>query len=282
MKIGWIGAGIMGGPMIGHLLDHKHEVHVYARNVKKITAVLEKGAILEKSIRDLVESCDVICTMVGFPSDVKEVYEEIFKWIKKGQTCIDLTTSSPKLAMELHEQAQACQADMLDAPVTGGDVGAQKGTLTILVGGNKEIYDKMMPVFEAFGKDIYYCGKAGHGQYVKIANQIMIANNLQGICEAYQYLEDRSVDPNLIISCLKNGAAGSRQLDLNGQKMFDEDYAPGFYVKHFIKDLKIATNETDLSLPGVHTVIKEYLELVDRGYSEKGTQCLIEYFKLDA
>lgn len=279
MKIGWIGAGIMGSPMVMHLIDNHFEVHVYARHVEKIKSVLDKGAVLEKTIKDLVQASDVICTMVGFPTDVKEVYEEIFKWITPGKVCIDFTTSSPKLAEELSLLGEKKYVDVLDAPVTGGDVGAKNGTLTVLVGGKKDIYEKTKMIFEAFGKDIYYCGKAGNGQYVKIANQIMIANNLQGICEAYQYLSDMSVDENMIISCLKNGAAGSRQLDLNGQKMFDGDYAPGFYVKHFIKDLKIATNESKIPLTGVNTVINEYLDLVDRGYSEKGTQCLIEYFK---
>lgn len=279
MKIGWIGAGIMGGQMAVHLIDNHFEVHVYARHVEKIKSVLDKGAVLEKTIKDLVQASDVICTMVGFPADVKEVYEEIFKWITPGKVCIDFTTSSPKLAEELSLLGEKKYVDVLDAPVTGGDVGAKNGTLTVLVGGKKDIYEKAKMIFEAFGKDIYYCGKAGNGQYVKIANQIMIANNLQGICEAYQYLSDMSVDENMIISCLKNGAAGSRQLDLNGQKMFDGDYAPGFYVKHFIKDLKIATNESKIPLTGVNTVINEYLDLVDRGYSEKGTQCLIEYFK---
>lgn len=279
MKIGWIGAGIMGSPMIMHLIDRQYEVHVYARHAEKIKPVLDKGAILEKEIKNLVQECDVICTMVGFPSDVKEVYEEIFKWVDAGKVCIDFTTSSPKLAEELNALGIQKQVDILDAPVTGGDVGAKKGTLTVLVGGKEEVYEEMKPIFESFGKDIYYCGKAGNGQYVKIANQIMIANNLQGICEAYQYLSDMSVDENMIISCLKNGAAGSKQLDLNGQKMFDGDYAPGFYVKHFIKDLKIATSESKVPLTGVKTVINEYLDFVDRGYSEKGTQCLIEYFK---
>lgn len=209
MKIGWIGAGIMGSPMIMHLIDRQYEVHVYARHAEKIKPVLDKGAILEKEIKNLVQECDVICTMVGFPSDVKEVYEEIFKWVDAGKVCIDFTTSSPKLAEELNALGIQKQVDILDAPVTGGDVGAKKGTLTVLVGGKEEVYEEMKPIFESFGKDIYYCGKTGNGQYVKIANQIMIANNLQGICEAYQYLSDMSVDENMIISCLKNGAAGT-------------------------------------------------------------------------
>lgn len=281
MKIGWIGAGIMGCPMVCHLLDNDHEVHVYARHPEKVKTALDKGAKLENSIQSLVEKVDVVCTMVGFPSDVQEVYNEIFKYIKTGKYCIDFTTSSPDLAKTLYEQGREKGVHVLDAPVTGGDVGAIKGTLTILVGSDKEDFDTMHPIFEAFGLAIHYCGKAGSGQYVKIANQIMIANNLQGICEAVQYLKVKDLDENLIITCLKNGAAGSRQLDLNGQKMLEEDYAPGFYVKHFVKDLKIALEKQDISLVGVETVIKEYLELMDKGYSDAGTQCLIEYFKGD-
>lgn len=279
MKIGWIGAGIMGLPMVGHLLKNGYEVHVYARHVEKVKTVIDEGAILESSIESLVQASDVICTMVGFPSDVKEVYEKIFKASQGKKICIDFTTSSPELAKELYAEAKNKEIDVLDAPVTGGDVGAKNGTLTILVGGDKAVFEKVYGIFECFGSQIHYCGNAGTGQYVKIANQIMIANTLQGICEAMYYLSSKEIDESLIITCLKNGAAGSKQLDLNGQKMLDMDYAPGFYVKHFVKDLKIALEEKDISLDGVQKVIQEYVDLMDRGMADKGTQCLIEYFK---
>lgn len=279
MKIGWIGAGIMGLPMIGHLMNEGFEVHLYARNFDKVKSALDKGAIKEESMESLVQNVDVVCTMVGLVSDVREVYDEIFKYVKVGQTCIDFTTSSPELAKELYQKGKEIGVHILDAPVTGGDVGAKNGTLTILVGADTEDFEKMYSIFDAFSGAIHYCGNAGSGQYVKIANQIMIANNLQGICEAIQYLNSKDIDENLIITCLKNGAAGSKQLDLNGQKMLDKDYEPGFYVKHFIKDLNIALDRKTIPLTGVENVVKEYLELVDKGYNEKGTQCLIEYFR---
>lgn len=277
MKIGWIGAGIMGAPMIMHLLENSHEVHVFARHPEKIQDLKEKGVLVEDSIKSLVQHSDVICTMVGFPSDVKEVYKKIFDVIEPGKTCIDFTTSSPDLAIELHEKALKRHVIMMDAPVTGGDVGAKNGTLTILVGSEPQEFEDMREIFSCFGTHIHYCGPAGSGQKVKIANQIMIANTLQGICEAMQYLQSQDMSSQSIIDCLKNGAAGSKQLDLQGEKMIHEDYAPGFYVKHFVKDLKIATEH--ISLAGVRQVLREYNQLISEGMSNSGTQCLIEYFR---
>lgn len=279
MRIGWIGTGIMGNPMVSHVLKHSYEVHIYARHPQKVQNLVSKGAILESTIESLVAHVDVICTMVEFPRDVKEVYDKIFACIQKGQICIDFTTSSPKLAQELNIEAKKHHIEILDAPVTGGDVGAQAGTLTILVGGNQDVFYQMQPLFQNFGSQIEYCGQAGNGQYVKIANQIMIADTLQGICEAMVFLHQNHVPEDLIYKYLRNGAAGSRQLDLQGQKMLDKNYDPGFYVKHFVKDLKIAVNECTVSLHGVNQVIAEYINLMDNGYSDCGTQCLIEYFQ---
>ncbi len=279
MKIGWIGAGIMGNPMVSHLIDHGFEMHVFARHPQKVQNLIEKGAILENDISSLAACCDVICTMVGFPSDVKEVYETLFASIKPGTICIDFTTSSPDLAIELAQKGAKKQVTVLDAPVTGGDVGAKQGTLTILVGGPKDTFDQLQPVFSAFGKDIFYCGKAGAGQKVKIANQIMIANTLQGICEAMTYLKSQGSDPALVIQNLQNGAAGSRQLELLGPKMLQNDFDPGFYIKHFVKDLRIALNQKEVQLTGVQNVINEYITLMDQGYQDLGTQALIKYFQ---
>lgn len=279
MKIGWIGAGIMGQPMVIHLLKSGHDVHVYARHPQKVTDAKNAGCSMESSIESLVHSCDVICTMVGFPSDVKEVYEKIFSCIESGKICIDFTTSSPSLAKDLYMKGKELGVSVLDAPVTGGDSGAKAGTLTILVGGDKDVFDRCVPLFEAFGSQIEYCGQAGYGQHVKMANQIMIANNLQGICEAMTYLDCKGVDESMVFRFLRNGAAGSKQLDFQGKKMLENDNAPGFYVKHFVKDLNIALQESNVPLYGVKRVIGEYVDLMDRGMSDLGTQCLIEYFR---
>ncbi|MBE6118965.1 MAG: NAD(P)-dependent oxidoreductase [Erysipelotrichaceae bacterium] len=279
MKIGWIGAGIMGNPMVHHLLKNGHEAHVYARHPQKVQNLVEEGAVLEESIASLVQHSDVICTMVGFPSDVKEVYGTIFEHIEPGKICIDFTTSSPSLAVALAQQGKDKQVTVLDAPVTGGDAGAKQGTLTILVGGPKETFDQLQPVFSAFGKDIFYCGEAGAGQKVKIANQIMIANTLQGICEAMTYLKSQGCDPALVIQNLQNGAAGSRQLELLGPKMLQNNFDPGFYIKHFVKDLRIALDQKEAKLTGVENVIQEYITLMDQGYQDLGTQALIKYFQ---
>ena len=279
MRIGWIGAGIMGKPMVRHLHHHGHEVHVYARHPEKVQDLKEEGIFIQKDIPALVSHVDVIGTMVGFPQDVREVYAQLFKVLRPGMTCIDFTTSDPKLAIELSKAGAEKQIQILDAPVTGGDVGAQNGTLTILVGGQKEVFESMMPIFSAFGQEIHHCGEAGSGQKVKIANQIMIANTLQGICEAFSYCKGQGLDPALVIECLQHGAAGSRQLSLLGEKMLQNDYAPGFYIKHFVKDLKIALSQDQIQLNGVENVIREYLDLIDQGYGEKGTQALIQAFQ---
>ena len=279
MRIGWIGAGIMGQPMVLHLLKDGHDVHVYARHPERVMDAKNAGCSMESSIASLVHSCDVICTMVGFVSDVKEVYDKIFDSIEPGKICIDFTTSSPSLAKTLYKKGKELGVSILDAPVTGGDSGAKAGTLTVLVGGDKGTFHSCMPIFKAFGSQIEYCGSAGCGQHVKAANQIMIANTLQGICEAMSYLGCKGVDESFVYRFLRNGAAGSKQLDFQGQKILDEDYAPGFYVKHFVKDLNIALQETTLPLNGVNKVLNEYVDLMDRGYSDLGTQCLIEYFR---
>lgn len=278
MKIGWIGSGIMGSPMICHLLEKGNAVYVYARHKEKITRVLEKGAVFQESIEELVHNSDVICTMVGMLKDVKEVYEEIFKEIEPGKICIDFTTSSPDLAKELYEQGKNRHVRIMDAPVTGGDVGAENGTLTILVGSDLDAFEDMYELLACFGKNIYHCGAAGSGQSVKIANQIMLSNTLQGICEGMQYLNARGMDEHLIFECLKEGAAGSKQLDLQGEKMLNHDYEPGFYVKHLVKDLSVALEEKSISLTGIKQVKKEYQELMQDGMENLGTQCLIEYF----
>lgn len=278
-KIGWIGAGIMGQPMVIHLLNKGYEVHVYARHPEKVEDAKNAGAIMEASIENLTKNCDVICTMVGFPSDVEEVYEKIFSSIEREKTCIDFTTSSPQLAKKLYHKGKKLGVHILDAPVTGGDTGAKNGTLTILVGSDQEDFEKNKEIFEAFGSQIEYCGTAGCGQHVKMANQIMIANTLQGICEAMSYLKCKDVDESFVYRFLRNGAAGSKQLDFQGKKMLENDYAPGFYVKHFVKDLKIAVQEANFPLYGVNKVIQEYVDLMDRCMSDLGTQCLIEFFR---
>lgn len=212
-KIGWIGAGIMGQPMVIHLLNKGYEVHVYARHPERVEQAKNAGSILEESIVSLTSNVDVICTMVGFPSDVKEVYDVIFSCIDAGKTCIDFTTSSPKLAKELYTKGKELGVHVLDAPVTGGDTGAKNGTLTVLVGADKEDFETNKEIFEAFGTQIEYCGKASCGQHVKMANQIMIANTLQGICEAMSYLNCKDVDESFVYRFLRNGAAGSKQLE---------------------------------------------------------------------
>lgn len=263
MRIGFVGAGIMGAPIVGHLMKAGHEVVVYARHPERVAVPKE---ILVSSLEQAFD-VDVFMTMLGFPSDVKSVYERLIESDYRP-LCVDLTTSSPDLAVEL-----AKSLSILDAPVTGGDVGAQRGQLTVLVGGDRALFEKLTPLFECFGQHIYYCGPSGSGQSVKAANQIMIANTLQGIGEAMAYLEASGLDKRLLVDFLKDGAAGSSQLSLQGQKVIDGDMSPGFYVKHFLKDLRIALERLDLA--GVKRVIEEYESL---DVNEEGTQSLVKYF----
>ena len=280
-RVGWIGAGIMGKAMGRNLMKHGFSLHLYARHPHKVEDIIAEGAILHDTIADCVRSCDVVITMVGFPSDVREVYHGeagILAHARTGQLLIDMTTSSPKLAKELAEQGEQKGLRVLDAPVTGGDVGAREGTLTILIGGSEADVHAAMPLFAAMGEHIHHCGPAGCGQHMKLANQIMIAGALSGVSEALAYIQKQGMDPQEMIDDLKAGAAGSRQLELLGPKMVKRDLAPGFFVKHFIKDMRLADEEAEedgLCLNVLQTVLRNFEQLAAEGHGEDGTQSVI-------
>ena len=284
-RVGWIGAGIMGKAMGRNLMKHGFELHLYARHPQKVQDIVAEGAILHDSIASCVRACDVVITMVGFPDDVREVYMDeggIFAHAREGQLLVDMTTSSPKLAQELAQLGREKDLRVLDAPVTGGDAGAREGTLTILIGGREEDAKAAWPLFEAMGRHIHHCGEAGCGQHMKLANQIMIAGALSGVSEAAAYIQKQGMDPQEMIDDLKAGAAGSRQLELLGPKMVRYDFAPGFFVKHFIKDMRIAQREASekgLELLMLSTVLSMYEELAADGLSELGTQALIRHYE---
>lgn len=283
-QIGFIGVGIMGKSMARNLMKQGYTVHVYARTPKKAQDLIEEGAILHPSIAQCVKVSEAVITMVGYPSDVEEVYcgeNGIFASAKEGTLLIDMTTSSPKLAAMLHEHGKIRHLSVMDAPVTGGDSGARDGTLTILAGGEQSDYERAYPLFAAMGKHIYYCGEAGRGQHMKLVNQIMIAGTLSGVSEALAYACAQGIDPASVISCLKDGAAGSRQLELLGPKMAAADFAPGFFIKHFIKDMRLAVEESkerDLKLRILQSVLANFEELADAGMEDSGTQRLITLY----
>lgn len=284
-QIGFIGVGIMGKSMVRNLMKAGYELHIYARTKAKVEDVISEGAIFHDSIADCVKNREAVITIVGFPQDVEEVYFEqgnILDSAVSGAYLIDMTTTSPMLAEKIAEEGKKRGFHVLDAPVTGGDTGAKAGTLSILVGGEKEDYEACMPLFEAMGTNINYQGKSGCGQHAKLANQIMIAGTLSGVCEALTYAKAKGLDLNTVLNSVSTGAAGSKQLDAFGPKILAGDYAPGFFMKHFIKDMTLAlteANRSNLSLDVLSQVLANYELLQSEGYGDLGTQALIKYYE---
>ncbi|EOU1135981.1 NAD(P)-dependent oxidoreductase [Clostridium perfringens] len=283
-KIGFIGVGIMGKSMVRNLMKNDFEVSIFARNKEKVLDVISEGANFYPTIKECVSRCDAVITIVGFPKDVEEVYfgeNGILENVKEGTYVIDMTTSSPKLAVEIFEKAKEKGVKALDAPVTGGDIGAKNGTLTILVGGEEEDYKACLPILKAMGTNIHYEGKAGFGQHTKLANQIMIAGAISGVCEAMAYAKDKGLDVKKMLDSVSTGAAGSKQLELVSPKILEEDFAPGFFIKHFIKDMKLAKEEAladNVNLDILSKVLENYEELEREGFGDLGTQALIKHY----
>ncbi len=284
-RIGFIGVGIMGKSMVRNLMKAGYELHIYARKKEKVEDVVSEGAVFHESIGDCVKGCGAVITIVGFPADVEEVYFEegnILDSAGKGAYLIDMTTTSPMLAEKLYEEGAKRGLHVLDAPVTGGDTGAKAGTLSILAGGDREDYEACMPLFEAMGSNINYQGRAGCGQHAKLANQIMIAGTLSGVCEALSYAKAKGLDLDAVLRSVSAGAAGSRQLDLFAPKIMSGDYEPGFFIKHFVKDMRLAlteANRSGLFLEVLSLVLSNYEQLESEGYGDLGTQALIKYYE---
>lgn len=284
-KIGFIGVGIMGKSMVRNLMKAGFELHIYARTKAKVEDVIAEGATFHESIAECVNDCDAVITIVGFPQDVEEVYFDtgnILNSAKEGAYLIDMTTTSPQLAEKIYKEGTEKGYHVLDAPVTGGDSGAREGTLSILVGGEKADFEACLPLFEAMGANINYQGKVGCGQHCKLANQIMIAGTLSGVCEALTYAKAKGLDMDTVLKSVSTGAAGSKQLDTFGPKILAEDYAPGFFMKHFIKDMKLALIESNMSgldLGVLSQVLANYEELAAEGYGDLGTQALFKYYE---
>lgn len=284
MKLGFIGAGVMGKHMIRNLTKAGFAVNIYARNMNKVQDLVNEGYNFKNSIKELVENVDVVMTIVGYPSDVKEVYldkDMILTNLDSGKIVIDMTTSSPTLAKKIYKVAKEKGVSSLDAPVTGGDLGAINGALTIFVGGEYSVYEKCLPIFKAMGKVIQYVGGSGCGQHAKLANQIAIAGSISGMCETITYAIKNDIDPKLLVNVWGSGSAGSWQMTNMAPRALNNDYAPGFFIKHFIKDMNLAIEESEskgLDLKMLHTVRDMFQDLSDRGYSEMGTQAIIDYY----
>ncbi|WP_255940485.1 NAD(P)-dependent oxidoreductase [Saccharibacillus sp. JS10] len=278
--VGFAGIGVMGKSMAGHILDQGYEVHVYNRTPSKAQELIDRGAIWHESPSSLAQACDVIITMLGYPQDVEQVYtgeEGLIPFAKSGAYLIDMTTSSPLLAKRLADLGKEKGIGVLDAPVSGGDVGAKNAKLSIMVGGEEADYEAVLPLLQIMGSNIVYQGTAGAGQNTKMCNQIAIASNMMGVTEAIVYAEQAGLDPRKVLKSIETGAAGSFSLSNLVPRMLDGDFEPGFYIKHFIKDMGIAlesANEMKLQLPGLQLAESLYRKLADAGYEDKGTQAL--------
>ena len=283
-KIGFVGVGIMGKSMVRNLMKAGYELHIYARTKSKVEDVISEGAVYHDTVGDCASDVDVMISIVGYPKDVEEVYfgeKGILNSAKEGTYVIDMTTSSPKLSKKIYDAAKEKGLHAMDAPVTGGDTGAKNGTLSILVGGDKEDYEACHKVFEAMGTNINYEGGPGCGQHTKMANQIMIAGTLSGVCEAMRYAEAQGLDLHTLLDSVATGAAGSKQLDAFGKKIIDGDFAPGFFMKHFIKDMNLAVEEAEskgLDLKILKQVLENYRTL-EEAYGDLGTQTLIKFYR---
>lgn len=280
-KIAWIGTGVMGKPMALHLAKAGYDVSVYNRTFSKAQAVGEEVTAFD-NIKDCVKDADVIFTIVGFPSDVKEVYlgeNGILEHAKTGAIVIDMTTSSPSLAKEIYRAAQLKQIRALDAPVTGGDLGAINATLSIMVGGEERTYQEVAELLDHLGQTVTYMGPAGNGQHAKLANQISIAGAIAGTAEALSYAKSHNLDLHLMLRVINNGSAASWQSQNNGPKMIVHDKSAGFFIKHFIKDLRLSQQEKKhIDLPVTKLVLEEFESLEDEGYGDFGTQAIIDYY----
>ena len=284
-KIAFIGVGVMGRGMVKNLAQAGYSVSIYTRTKSKVIDLLNDQITWHDTIIDCINDQDVIMTMVGFPQDVEDVYfgqNGIFSCAKENSILIDFTTSSPILAQRIYQQAKQQNLNSLDAPVSGGDIGAANGTLSIMVGGDQETFEAIKPILEVLGTNINYVGTCGNGQHTKMANQIAIAGALAGVCEAITYAKNVNLDPQLMLGCISSGAAGSWQMSNNGPKMLSKDFNPGFYLKHYVKDMLIAkeVNDTnDLDLEVLNMVLKQFQQLQDEGFGDLGTQALIKYYQ---
>ena len=281
--IGFIGLGIMGQSMAGHLLAGGFALNVYNRTKSKADGLISRGATWFDTPGELAAHSDLVITIVGFPRDVEEVYfgpQGIIAHAKNA-ILVDMTTSSPSLARDIAQEAAKKGLGALDAPVSGGDVGARDAKLTIMVGGTQEVFDQALPVLRLMGTSIILQGGAGMGQHTKMCNQIVIASNIMGVAEGLAYAKKVGLDPSTVLQSIGGGAASGFQLNVLGTRMIAGDYAPGFYIEHFIKDLTIALAEAkklDLDLPGLSQAKKLYDQMVAKGLGRDGTQGLLQLY----
>ncbi|MBI5757443.1 MAG: NAD(P)-dependent oxidoreductase [Planctomycetales bacterium] len=279
-RLGWIGTGVMGSSMAGHLMTAGFAMTVYNRSQSKAESLLAKGAAWAASPKSLAEASDVVFAIVGFPSDVREVMlgaNGALAGSKPGNILVDMTTSEPSLAVEIFDAAKAKGVQSVDAPVSGGDVGAKNAALSIMIGGDKDVVESLAPCWNAMGKTIVHQGGPGAGQHTKMVNQILIASNMIGVCEALLYGYRAGLDLPTVLQSVGSGAAGSWSLSNLGPRIMNNNFDPGFFVEHFIKDMGIALDEAKrmgLCLPGLALSNQLYLSLKAQGHGRDGTHAL--------
>jgi len=280
MKLGWIGTGVMGNSMCGHLIDAGHQLYIFNRTRNKADKLVAKGAVWCDSPKQVAENSEVIFSIVGFPKDVESVLlgeQGALAGAKPGAILVDMTTSSPVLAEKVYEAAGKKSVSALDAPVSGGDVGARDATLAIMVGGDLQIFNQVLPLFEIMGENIAFMGKAGAGQHTKMCNQILVSGTIIGTIESLLYAQRMGMDLDEVIDVIGQGAARSWTINNLGRRIAKGDYNPGFYIKHFVKDMGIALAEAqrmNLSLPGLAQAHQFYIAAQALGYENLGTQGL--------
>jgi 3-hydroxyisobutyrate dehydrogenase len=279
-RIGWIGTGVMGGSMCGHLIEAGFAATVFNRTKNKAQGLLDAGATWAESPKAVAGESDVIFTIVGYPADVREVVlgpDGVLAGCSAGKMVVDMTTSAPSLAIEIAEAARQMGAYGVDAPVSGGDVGARRAQLSIMIGGDRQAVDALRPCFEAMGKTIVHQGGPGAGQHTKMVNQTLIASGMVGVCEGLLYGYKAGLDLQTVMKSVSSGAAGSWSLSNLGPRIIDGNFDPGFFVEHFIKDMGMALDESrrmGLSMPGLALAQQLYLSLQAQGHARDGTHAL--------
>ena len=284
-KVAWIGTGVMGGPMACHVKKAGYDVYAYNRSHEKARALQDQGIVPCESIAQAVENADFIFTIVGYPRDVEQVYlgpDGVLAHAKIGAVAVDMTTSSPSLAETLYEKGKEKGIAVLDAPVSGGDAGAKNAALTIMVGGDADAYEKALPLLQSMGRAVTLMGGPGMGQHTKACNQICVAGATAAYTEALAYAKRVGLEPEKMLRAISGGAAGSWQIDHMAPRALSGDHAPGFYIKHFIKDMRIIEEvaaRKGLSLPMLRAVLSEYEEMAQNGQENLGTQALIRKYE---
>lgn len=286
MKIGFIGTGVMGTGMINNLLKNNYEVNVFNRTKAHADTVIKNGAKWNDSPKSVAENSDLVITIAGFPKDVEQIYfsdNGLLAGASKGEILIDSTTSKPKIDEKIYNESKKLGVEALDAPVSGGDVGAQNGNLTIMVGGDEDVFNDAKPVLKSMGSNVKLFGSAGKGQHTKMANQIMIAGTMTGLTEMLDYGKHAGLDLSSLVKIVGQGSADNWSLDNYGPRVLNDDFKPGFAAKHFLKDLRIALEgaaEMHIDLPATKLAKQLYEKMVDQmNLGNDGTQGLIKLYK---